>query len=67
MRAMGSKSKKETKQERRKSNQENLLLLQSFDVCVFVVDELKSRGDDLGFVAAFSDVHDLFEVVGQEL
>ena len=50
---MGSKSKEETKKERSKGDKENLLLLQSFDVCVFVVDELQSRGDDLGFVAAF--------------
>ncbi len=52
-----SESQQEAEQERRQSNQKNLLLFQSFNVCVLVVDELQSRRNDLGFVAAFSDVH----------
>ena len=54
---ISSKSQQETKQERRQSNQQNLLLLQLVNPLVFVVDELQSGGDDLCFVAAFSDVH----------
>ena len=44
-----SKSQQEAEQERRQSNQEDLLLLQAVDVCSLVVNGLQSCADDLGF------------------